>query len=363
MNLFCDILGKATKGALIKFFKMIFFAIIVLIVVYVVGIFTNKKANALVIKNSQQIHYVDNNDRVTQEINATTTTSTSVEFALTQPLTTSYDLVGFNMARFGIHGTLGSANYSQESCTINYLNGQQSSYSCSGSSTLEKIVADYVGNGTYYHVYGFVRYSDGTQGTCYRSTEYENYIMCPTNNSSITSFVWRMNTAIFNQFNGIYFHVTMNDEVLLFNYDSTDIINGLGNITQQQQQTNQTLTDGNVSGATSNATTQISGVETAFNQRLHGTNELTQMVFAPFSALSTIAQTQCTPITWDIPLVNYQATIPCLSTYYNQYFSGILTLFATVITAIYGYHTVVKLVSTIKDALDAESDKIEVIDL
>lgn len=358
MNFLADVVGAGFKGALIKFFKLLFFAIIVLIVIYVVGIFTNKKAKALVIKDSINVQYVNGKDRETQLITATQTTSTSVEFALSTPITTSYDLIGFNMVRFGIHGSYGSGN---DICTVYYSGNQISTFSCPSNDN--HISAIYSGGGEYYHVYGFVRYSDGTQGTCYRSTEYENYIMCPTNGSTITSFVWRMNTAIATNFNSIYYSVTMNDEALLFNFDSTDIINGLGNIQTQQQQTNQTLTDSNTTTSQQNSTNALSGIQTTMQTKLKGTNELTQMVMAPLTVLTTVAGSSCQPITWHIPLVNYDATIPCMSTIYTEFFSTILTLFSTIITGIFAYRTVVKLVSTIKDSLDAENDKLEVLDL
>lgn len=361
MNFLADVVGAGFKGALIRFFRLLFFAIIVIIVIYVVGIFTNKKASALSIKGSQMIQYKNNHDRETQTITAQNTTSTALEFELNSPLTTNYDIVGFNMARFGIHGTTGTGSATSH-CDISYLNGQMSDVDCS-SSTLDTILADYSGNGIYYHVYGFVRYSDGTQGTCYKSSEYENYIMCPTNDSSITSFVWRMNTALATLFNGIYFHVTMNDEVLLFNYESTDIINGLGNIQTQQQQTNQTLTDSNTTTSQANSTNALSGIQTTMESKLKGTNELTQMVMAPLTILTNVSNASCTPIQWHIPLVNYDATIPCMSTIYSTHFSTILALFSTIITGVFAYRTIVKLVSTIKDSLDAENDKLEVLDL
>ena len=220
------IIRDGVRSAFVRIVRYIVFAIIALLIFYIIGIFTNKKVNALAIKGSTQIQYRDNHDRETQIINPSSssafTTSTSIEFQLSSPLTTNYDLVGFNMARFGIHGTTGN-NASNSFCSFTYLTNQLSYSECTGSQ-VERIISEFSGGGEYYHVYGFVRYSDGTQGTCYRSTEYENYIMCPTNASSITSFVWRMNTALANDFNTLTFHVTMNDEVLLFNYFSRFII-------------------------------------------------------------------------------------------------------------------------------------------
>ena len=52
MNFLVDVVGAGFKGALIRFFRLIFFAIIVIIVIYVVGIFTNKEAHALTQKGS-----------------------------------------------------------------------------------------------------------------------------------------------------------------------------------------------------------------------------------------------------------------------------------------------------------------------
>ena len=363
------IIRDGVRSAFVRIVRYIVFAIIALIIFYVIGVFTNKKANALAIKGSQMIQYRNNHDRETQTITATTTTSTSLEFELSSPLTTNYDLVGFNMARFGIHGTTGG-NSGDTHCNITYVNGQMSYFDCN-TNNIDTILADYSGNGVYYHVYGFVRYSDGTQGTCYRSTEYENYIMCPTNGSSITSFVWRMNTALATLFNGVYFHVTMNDEVLLFNYESTDIINGLGNIQTQQQQTQQTITDSTTTTSQANATSSLNTISGQFNDVLNGWggqwSSLTHVVLEPINTIlyAFDSGTTCTPITLTIPYLNdgQTITLPCMSSIYGQYFSGFITVFVMIIGGLYGYRTVMYILRTIKEVIDAENDKIEVIDL
>ena len=367
------IIRDGVRSAFVRIVRYIVFAIIALLIFYIIGIFTNKKVNALAIKGSTQIQYSNNHDRETQIINpsssSTFTTSTSIEFALSSPLTTNYDLVGFNMARFGIHGTTGN-NASNSFCSFTYLTNQLSYSECTGSQ-LERIISEFSGGGEYYHVYGFVRYSDGTQGTCYRSTEYENYIMCPTNASSITSFVWRMNTALANDFNTLTFHVTMNDEVLLFNYESTEIINSNGVIIQQQQQTQQTITDSTTTTSQANATSSLNTISGQFNDVLNGWggqwSSLTHVVLEPINTVlyAFDSGTTCTPITLTIPYLNdgQTITLPCMSSIYGTYFSGFITVFAMIIGGLYGYRTVMYILRTIKDVIDAENDKIEVIDL
>lgn len=368
------IIRDGVRSAFVRIVRYIVFAIIALLIFYIIGIFTNKKAHALVIKDSLQIHYQNNKDRETDTIYPTDTSSTAIEFALSSPISTNYDIVGFNMVRFGIHGvmTIGGTF----SCSGSYNNlstgtNVPMSWMCDNTSSYEKITSLYAGNGEYFRVYGFVRYSDGTQGTCYRSNEYENYIMCPTNGSNITSFVWRMNTALANEFDGVKYHVTMNDEVLLFNYDSTEIINSNGVIIQQQQQTNQTITDSSTTTSQANATSSLNTISGQFNDVLNGWggewSSLTHVVLEPINTIlyAFDSGTTCSPITLTIPYLNdgQTITLPCMSTIYGTYFSGFITVFAMIIGGLYGYRTVIYILSTIKDVIDAENDKIEVIDL
>jgi len=55
--------------------------------------------------------------------------------------------------------------------------------------------------------------------------------------------------------------------------------------------------------------------------------------------------------------------LPCMSSIYGTYFSGFITVFVMIIGGLYGYRTIIYILRTIKEVIDAENDKIEVIDL
>lgn len=342
MNFLSDVVGAGFKGALIRFFRLLFFAIIVLIVVYVVGIFTNKKASALVIKDqvflpqpsstSQTFFFRYNAENHWFDFNFNTNWTNTSDF----------DLVGL---RFKKLAYIGDTLENQSPYNFSLVDN---------SFTMTAVLWD----------------SNDNAHLCYSTSELDNMFLCPiTKNTSYKGFsivgnVAYIATPDFTLRVSIEFEQNAN----FYNFDSTDIINYMeqnGNIQiiQQQQQTNNILSNGDTTTSQQNSTNALSGIQTTMESKLKGTNELTQMVMAPLTILTNVSSASCTPIQWHIPLVNYDATIPCMSTIYSTHFSQILALFSTIITGVFAYRTVVKLVSTIKDSLDAENDKLEVLDL
>ena len=52
-----------------------------------------------------------------------------------------------------------------------------------------------------------------------------------------------------------------------------------------------------------------------------------------------------------------------MSTIYNGYFSTFISIFSLVMTSLLGYRSMVRLFNSIKAMIDAEDDKVEVVDL
>lgn len=358
-----NILKEGVKGAFVRIIRLFVYLLLFIVVAYIFGLITSKKASALVIKNTTKNITFTNGHTYSDTLANNVNSAWEVhEFYLQTPISSQADLIAFQLRNFSIKSFVnGSPNYYVDDCQAVSENQYGTNYNC--SAHYDPTVTYYHGPDSYYRTYAQVIYNSGTMASCWSSGEYKDFIMCQNiPNDPIKSFMFVI-TMSNGPLTSVSYEYTIANFVMELNYDSTDIINSQGQIISQQQQTNQTLTDSTTTGSQTNGTTALNGIQNTMQSKLKGTNELTQMVLAPITILTTISGSSCQPITWNIPLVNYQATIPCMSTVYNQYFSGILTLFSTIITGVFAYRTVIKLVSTLKDCLDAENDKIEVIDL
>lgn len=212
----------------------------------------------------------------------------------------------------------------------------------------------------------FIKYSDNSIDYCWFDSTMQGYAICPNSKKMITSF-WMHYTGTYRR---VEYRLQLSTIVYLYNNDSTEIISALSNVSQAQVNTTTTIQNFNnyvsntdTTQSNTNSTTALTGISNDFQQHLSGMNELTQFVFLPITFITSMIDNTCQPLVWDIPFVNTRVVVPCLSTIYSGYFGGIVGLFSTVMTALLTYRCVMKLLATIKGLLDAEDDKIEVIDL
>ena len=155
-----------------------------------------------------------------------------------------------------------------------------------------------------------------------------------------------------------------------YNYESTEIVNALSQLQIQQintinqiEQTNQYIANNNTTQTQTDSTTALGGLSTEINSHLSDMNELTRFIFLPITFIVGMIDDSCQPLIWDIPLVNTRVVVPCMSSIYGTYFSTFIGIFSTIMTALITYRCCIKLLATIKGVLDAEDDKLEVIDL
>lgn len=128
--------------------------------------------------------------------------------------------------------------------------------------------------------------------------------------------------------------------------DNTDAVNDI----------NDTINNDNVD----NATSQGSSFFSDFQSDTHG---LSGIITAPLRLLDNLSSYNCSPLTFPLPFVENQVTLPCMSTIYNTYFSSFLNIYRIITTGIIGYWVMVKLFSHVKNMQNPENDKIEVFDL
>lgn len=366
------IITEGVRGAFIRLIRLIVYILLILTITFIVGLISNKKANALVYKGQVQTQVSGNNcfagNQCTGSVNSGKQDLT-INYEYTPHLTQQYDLVSLQFTRFAINFMDSTSQNITDYCNGS-LNTQGTtnnlSLTCTTGSPGHDI--EYLPDSRYYSLYAFATYESGSISHCWQSAEVNDSFMCPMyKNDPLTKITLRLNS---NSPTPFTYSIDVNTYKLFYNYDSTDIINSNGTIinqnttiiTQQQQQ-NDYVQNGSTTGAQNDSTNALSGLQQTFSQKMTGMNELTQMVFAPIQMMLTISSGTCIPMEWDIPFVNVHVVVPCMSTIYNNYFGLFITMFSTVIMGIYAYRSVLKLVNCIKDILDAENDKLEVLEL
>jgi len=368
------IIRDGVRSAFVRIVRYIVFAIIALLVIYLIGVFTNKKAHALTQKGSAWDPDITNKERT---YSWTNTDSNGQPRSWTQwfeyPLSSNwtinndYDLVAFKFTRFN-YATTQYDNYID-------INGSQNLQ----TGTFWAQISDarpFDYEGTKITVTALYFTPNNTGVSCYESSEVQDVFLCPISRGTVINrFAIIVNVTVPNQ-KTLYIDTVMERSKYFFNYDSTDIIDyledsGVQQIVTQQQQTNEFITNNNTTTSQANATSSLNTISGQFNDVLNGWggewSSLTHVVLEPINTIlyAFDSGTTCTPITLTIPYLNdgQTITLPCMSSIYGTYFSGFITVFVMIIGGLYGYRTIIYILRTIKEVIDAENDKIEVIDL
>lgn len=213
----------------------------------------------------------------------------------------------------------------------------------------------------------------GTNGdtlTCIMSSELQDYILCPIKKTTTTNLT-KLELTLQNGGNKkVTYNFQLSGLKFYYNYDTSEIVNGLNGIEDNQSTTNTYIQNFNnyvseedTSSTETSTSSAIGGLQTEFNSHLGQMNQLTQLVFAPVNFILNMITNTCQPLVWDIPFVNTRVVVPCMSSIYGSYFSGFMSIFSTIVGGLITYRMCIKVISGIKGVLDAEDDKIEVVDL
>lgn len=141
-------------------------------------------------------------------------------------------------------------------------------------------------------------------------------------------------------------------------YEITNVcMNGNQGITESIDDLNDTLTDDNISGASSEASDFFSGFST-------NTFGLTSIVTAPLNLIQSITSQTCSSLHLPLPYLNNKyLDLPCMSTIYSNYFGSFFTMYQTITYGIIAYWVIVRIFNQVKDFKNPEHDEIEVMDL
>lgn len=201
----------------------------------------------------------------------------------------------------------------------------------------------------------------------------ENYWVCSLskNYASPSYFNFEIKNS---QHERVYYNLSLNGTKFYYNNDSTEMLNAINNIStttnqniqviqQQNTQQQQYLENNDTTGTQQQVSTDIASTSSELSTASNSVNDLTNIIMAPLTLFMDLSTSSCAPIHLVVPFVNTSFDLPCMSTIYNAYFSTFLTIFATVISSITCYWISIKTIKLIKELLDCDNDRIEVLDL
>lgn len=132
----------------------------------------------------------------------------------------------------------------------------------------------------------------------------------------------------------LYYNLTLTGTQYYYNYDSTEIVNGLSGVQQQQKQTNDTLTDSNISGANTITNNAISGIQNNVDSTLDNAISPNTLNTLLTGFVNQLSDTTCTPITLPLPYTDKNIVLPCLGTEFSQRIPIIWSLYELIITGV-----------------------------
>lgn len=127
--------------------------------------------------------------------------------------------------------------------------------------------------------------------------------------------------------------------------------------TEESKKTNDLLENDNTDEANDKGSEFFDEFEYEFN------NGVSDIIVAPLVAIGNITSGVCVPLSLNVPFVEENINLPCMYEIYSSKFGNFLTLYQLVTFGLIAYWVIVKIFSTIKDMVDPDNDKVEVLDL
>lgn len=134
----------------------------------------------------------------------------------------------------------------------------------------------------------------------------------------------------------------------------------LANNSTEINNTTNEINDSINSSDTSESEEEATSFFEDFENEDHG---LTGIITAPLRLINSLASSSCSPLTFPLPFVDRQVTLPCMKPIYQQHFNSFLTIYQIITTGLIGYWISVKIFAHVKGFKNPEEDKVEVLDL
>ena len=162
-------------------------------------------------------------------------------------------------------------------------------------------------------------------------------------------------------FNNDYFSVTEISEFGENGFGNVEDSGGsndsdLGNINDSLNDLNDNITNSD----TSDSQDVIDGFFNDFQENDHG---LSSIITAPLEFIRNLLGHSCQPLTFDLPFVEKDVSLPCIKPIYQQYFGLFFNLYQVITTGIIAYAVGIRIFGIVKGLQDPQNDKIEVLKL
>lgn len=194
--------------------------------------------------------------------------------------------------------------------------------------------------------------SDNKGYPCFFTTEFDSMLICP-----IGPNIKKVSFYINSSYKRTEYNFEIDPSFYFYNQDSTEIVNALQGLNQNQQTIINSITDySTTSSGTSFATFMNNYTNTI-------PNNITRIVATPLQTIVNLQGATCSPLQLTIPFINQTFTLPCMSNIYQQYFGAFFNLYQLIVSGLVTYWCIIGILNTAKSLLDANDDKIEVLDL
>lgn len=146
------------------------------------------------------------------------------------------------------------------------------------------------------------------------------------------------------------------DSIEAIKEESAKQIQAINGVKGSIDATNDILNNDNVDGSNSKGEDFFDEFDFEFKGGITG------ILTAPLNTIASLTGSSCSPITLTIPFVNKQMQLPCMTTIYSR-FGNFFTAYQIITFGIIGYWIIVKTFKIIKDMVNPDDDKVEVLDL
>lgn len=164
--------------------------------------------------------------------------------------------------------------------------------------------------------------------------------------------------GLYNNFYGISKSIGYNET-----QHSEEITNALDKNTEsvkEQTEATKEQTDTIKDNDVSESESQAGGFFNDFDDNDFGLSDIITM---PLSFIQGLANNSCSNLNLPLPFVDKNATLPCMTSIYQQHFGAFLTIYQIITTGFISYWVCINVFRLVKNFKDPNNDEVEVLDL
>lgn len=100
-----------------------------------------------------------------------------------------------------------------------------------------------------------------------------------------------------------------------------------------------------------------------FEDFQHDSHGLSGIITSPIRLLNSLTASTCNPLTFQLPIIHNQVTLPCMKPIYENYFGVFFSLYQMITTGIISYTVLINFYHKIHNLQNPKNDRIEVLNL